>query len=75
MASTDLGIVAVPSVSVDSGHDILIRAFSIVNQDDISPIYKLVEDTLPESYSIFTYKYFLLQWPFLTFMVSPCALF
>jgi peptide alpha-N-acetyltransferase len=32
------------------------------------PMIKMIEKDLSEPYSVYTYRYFLMQWPFLCFM-------
>eukprot|EP01017_Pseudomicrothorax_dubius_P003041 TRINITY_DN10336_c0_g2_i1.p1 TRINITY_DN10336_c0_g2~~TRINITY_DN10336_c0_g2_i1.p1 ORF type:complete len:106 (+),score=15.12 TRINITY_DN10336_c0_g2_i1:176-493(+) len=46
--------------------DVSYRTFE--KGEDVEPIIKMIETELSEPYSIFTYRYFLLNWPHLAFL-------
>lgn len=52
------------------GEELFYRTFR-GEEYDLENIMKLVEEELSEPYNVYTYRYFLFDWPHLTFLVFP----
>jgi len=52
--------------------DITYRSY--IGESDLPHIMALVQSELSEPYVIYTYRYFLQQWPHLSFLVSTARL-
>lgn len=44
---------------------------TFANIDELDVMIKMIESELSEPYSIFTYRYFLQNWPKLCYLVRP----
>jgi len=55
----------------DKSNEVLYRQYA--GEEDLHPIMKLVEGELSEPYVIYTYRYFLYQWPHLAFLAIDAS--
>lgn len=60
---------------MEASTDSNIEYVSYTSELQMPDIMKLIQKDLSEPYSIYTYRYFIHNWPKLCFLVSVCFLF
>jgi N-alpha-acetyltransferase 30 len=48
-----------------------IKYVTYTSEDQLEIMMKMIESELSEPYSIFTYRYFVKNWPHLSYLVKP----
>ena len=48
--------------------------YSPLREEHLAVITELIQQDLSEPYSVYTYRYFLHQWPRLSYLVCPASL-
>ncbi|WVQ64340.1 uncharacterized protein L199_002502 [Kwoniella botswanensis] len=70
--SKDKGKAKAKAIVDDKGDELFYRTFRN-EQDDLPGMMSLVEQELSEPYNVYTFRYFLIEWPHLAFLVFPSS--